>query len=287
LTAKTLLQRLGYYETPEWGISPYPDAALFKAVRAFQSAQSLAADGVIKPHGETEARLHATATRLQSLDLQSMGRNGDTLLAHITPAEAQLLDAVTDGGSINPQTGLLEFWGRMGGSKHSREQRDQADARAASLSGIAGNSDQNGSDRSQQKTYTDAQLAGAARANAEAARTREKVRSYLDRNAASKNNRITPPHRRARQSASSRANRREYRTSARNPPRNPSRPRARFGRRDARQRPKCGPKCGPECRPEHEARYGHAVKKVGLRSHGKSLRRTRHPRHAVVQTGGP
>jgi len=94
-----MLYRLGYYEAPEWGVSPYPDAALFKAVRAFQSAQGLAADGVIKPEGETEAALHAATTRLQSLDLQSMGRNGDTLLAHITPAEARLLDAVTDGGS--------------------------------------------------------------------------------------------------------------------------------------------------------------------------------------------
>ena len=42
--------------------------------------------------------------------LQSMGRNSDTILAHITPAEAQLLNDVTDGGSINPDTGLPEFF---------------------------------------------------------------------------------------------------------------------------------------------------------------------------------
>jgi len=36
---------------------------------------------------------------------RALGRNGETLLAHITPAEARLLDAVTDGGSINPQPG--------------------------------------------------------------------------------------------------------------------------------------------------------------------------------------
>jgi len=183
LTAKTLLLRLGYYETPEWGISPYPDAALFKAVRAFQSAQGLAADGIIKPEGETEAALHAAATRLQSLDLQSMGRNGDTLLAHITPAEARLLDTVTDGGSINPQTGLLEFFTTGGFASRGLN--------ASSLGGNAKNKDRD-SGGSRQKTYTDAQLAGAARANAEAAHTREKVRSYLDRSAASANDRVTP-----------------------------------------------------------------------------------------------
>ncbi len=39
-----------------------------------------------------------------------MGRHGDTILAHITPAEAELLHRVTDGGSINPVTGLPEFF---------------------------------------------------------------------------------------------------------------------------------------------------------------------------------
>ena len=41
--------------------------------------------------------------------LQGMGRGGDTILAHINPQEAMLLDAVTDGGSINPVTGMPEF----------------------------------------------------------------------------------------------------------------------------------------------------------------------------------
>ena len=45
--------------------------------------------------------------------LQNMGRGGDTILAHINPEEAMLLDAVTDGGSINPVTGMPEFF--MGG----------------------------------------------------------------------------------------------------------------------------------------------------------------------------
>lgn len=40
----------------------------------------------------------------------SQGRNGDTMLAHITKDEARLLKALGGSGTINPQTGLPEFW---------------------------------------------------------------------------------------------------------------------------------------------------------------------------------
>jgi hypothetical protein len=39
------------------------------------------------------------------------GRNGDTMLAHINPREAELLKALGGSGTINPKTGLPEFWG--------------------------------------------------------------------------------------------------------------------------------------------------------------------------------
>ncbi len=42
--------------------------------------------------------------------LQREGRGGDTLLAHITEREAQALHGSTDGASVNPRTGLLEFF---------------------------------------------------------------------------------------------------------------------------------------------------------------------------------
>jgi len=45
--------------------------------------------------------------------LQKFGESGDTILAHINPAEARLLDALADGlldgGGRNPKTGLLSF----------------------------------------------------------------------------------------------------------------------------------------------------------------------------------
>lgn len=42
--------------------------------------------------------------------LASQGRNGDTMLAHITPVEARLLKSMGGSGTINPRTGLPEFF---------------------------------------------------------------------------------------------------------------------------------------------------------------------------------
>jgi len=42
--------------------------------------------------------------------LAKMGRNGDTMLAHITPAEARMLRRNGGSGTINPHTGLPEFF---------------------------------------------------------------------------------------------------------------------------------------------------------------------------------
>jgi hypothetical protein len=48
---------------------------------------------------------------LQALyhDVASMGREGDTTLAHINPQEAALLKALGGSGTINPNTGLPEY----------------------------------------------------------------------------------------------------------------------------------------------------------------------------------
>jgi len=41
--------------------------------------------------------------------LQSLGRNGDKILAHINPEEAEILKRMGGMGTINPATGLMEF----------------------------------------------------------------------------------------------------------------------------------------------------------------------------------
>jgi hypothetical protein len=45
-----------------------------------------------------------------ALGLSQMGRNGDTMLAHITPSEARMLRRRGGSGTINPATGLPEFF---------------------------------------------------------------------------------------------------------------------------------------------------------------------------------
>lgn len=42
--------------------------------------------------------------------LRRMGRRGDTMLAHITPEEADMLAEMGGAGTINPDTGLPEFY---------------------------------------------------------------------------------------------------------------------------------------------------------------------------------
>ncbi len=46
----------------------------------------------------------------------SKGRNGDTLVAHITPREALMLKYMGGSGTINPRTGFLEFYDGGGDS---------------------------------------------------------------------------------------------------------------------------------------------------------------------------
>jgi hypothetical protein len=59
----------------------------------------------LAPMGMAEGGLADVASYLAS-----QGRNGDTMLAHITPEEAQLLKSRGGSGTINPVTGLPEFF---------------------------------------------------------------------------------------------------------------------------------------------------------------------------------
>ena len=49
--------------------------------------------------------------------IASLGRNGDTMLAHINPEEAAMLRSRGGSGSINPRTGLPEFFSLKGAFK--------------------------------------------------------------------------------------------------------------------------------------------------------------------------
>ncbi|MCP5366046.1 MAG: peptidoglycan-binding protein [Hyphomicrobiales bacterium] len=57
LAAKAAFRGLGYYRTPRYGMTPYPDEPLFEGITAFQRDHDLAADGLMKPGGPTAKRL--------------------------------------------------------------------------------------------------------------------------------------------------------------------------------------------------------------------------------------
>lgn len=46
--------------------------------------------------------------------IAAQGREGDTDLAHVTPAEKNLLEELGGAGTVNPRTGLLEYYGGYG-----------------------------------------------------------------------------------------------------------------------------------------------------------------------------
>ena len=53
MRAKKALKNLGYYETPDYGMTEYPDTPLFDGVIRFQRDNHLTTDGVMMPGGPT------------------------------------------------------------------------------------------------------------------------------------------------------------------------------------------------------------------------------------------
>lgn len=63
LHVKRILSDMGYYQASEHGITQYPDAAVFNAIKRIQSDHGLRSDGVMKPGGETETMLNHVLAR--------------------------------------------------------------------------------------------------------------------------------------------------------------------------------------------------------------------------------
>jgi methylmalonyl-CoA mutase cobalamin-binding subunit len=63
----------------------------------------------------TEMAADVTALPMLAKLLQAYGRKGDKVLAHITPEEAQRLEDEGGSGTINPHTGLPEYFDGEGG----------------------------------------------------------------------------------------------------------------------------------------------------------------------------
>jgi len=79
----------------------------------FFSALNMAVDQMIGEPTGVQAFAKGGIAELKPIAkaIASYGRNGDTMLAHITPAEARMLRRRGGSGTINPNTGLPEFFG--------------------------------------------------------------------------------------------------------------------------------------------------------------------------------
>ncbi|MBT3238062.1 MAG: peptidoglycan-binding protein [Rhodospirillaceae bacterium] len=150
------------------GPTGYFGSRLGEAVKGFQKSHNLRVDGDITPDGETLKTLAQT--------LQGMGRKGDTVLAHLTADEARFLHRITDGGSINPQTGLMEFWDAESEAEAGYDAGAANDAQAAEngaqdgASASSGNGDPAGyGDMTPVDAVNQARAEAEARANAVAA----------------------------------------------------------------------------------------------------------------------
>ena len=71
-------------------------------------------DAKAKGHLKHPPKLARGGLMQVARQLQSQGRNGDTVLAHINPQEARMLQQAGGSGTINPQTGLPEFFSLRG-----------------------------------------------------------------------------------------------------------------------------------------------------------------------------
>ena len=63
LSAKSAFEELGYYETPSYGMTPYPDELLFNGIRSYQKEKGLTVDGYMLPEGETEQSVNISLAR--------------------------------------------------------------------------------------------------------------------------------------------------------------------------------------------------------------------------------
>lgn len=89
---------------------PLKDLPAFDAVKAMFDFDQL--DGTFTGTVRDKDKLDMTKGFSKSLGnaLSSFGRNGDTMVAHINEDEAALLKSMGGSGTINPVTGLPEFY---------------------------------------------------------------------------------------------------------------------------------------------------------------------------------
>jgi len=79
-------------------------------------------------------RIDPVMMRKMAMMLQRQGRKGDKMLAHINPQEARMLKRRGGSGTINPMTGLPEFFTSLyGGGSNNEDDNDNENEISSSL----------------------------------------------------------------------------------------------------------------------------------------------------------
>lgn len=70
LVTKKALKKLGYYKTPSYGLTAYPDNELFSAISAFQKDQGIAPNGKMKKGDKTSQLLSTFVDTYDEEDIE-------------------------------------------------------------------------------------------------------------------------------------------------------------------------------------------------------------------------
>ncbi len=71
LRTKKALRRLGYYDTPDYGLTPYPDRPLFDGLSSLQNDIGLMRTGEMRPGDDTERSINLALKSLDSSGAES------------------------------------------------------------------------------------------------------------------------------------------------------------------------------------------------------------------------
>lgn len=66
ITTKQILEKLGYYKKPDYGITSYADKDLFLAISVFQKDQGIKSNGIIKNNDETAKKLQEFSQKISA-----------------------------------------------------------------------------------------------------------------------------------------------------------------------------------------------------------------------------
>lgn len=99
LRTKSALERLGYYERPDWGLTPWVDSRMMEGIRGFQRDHDLRIDGVIEPDGETARALDDRLRRPAPLPMP----DPPGALDEREPPETDGFEFEIDGNVLRPR----------------------------------------------------------------------------------------------------------------------------------------------------------------------------------------